>query len=100
MKEVRDTVRQRDTVLVNNTVRLWQKADTVYRDSIRTVYIASRSEHKAAATATADSVRTVDKETVLTQYKTPDWVWKQVAGCAAAIITLIATLIIKKQKTN
>lgn len=103
MKEVHDTVRQLDTVLVNNTVRLYTKSDTVFRDSIRTVYLSSRSEHKATAKATADSVRTVLKTTVETQYKTPDWVWKQIAGCAAALLTLAATLItmiIKKRKTN
>ena len=103
MKEVHDTVRQLDTVLVNNTVRLYTKADTVFRDSIRTVYLSSHSEHKATAKATADSVRTVHKTTVETQYKTPRWVWKQIAGCAAALLTLAAsliTMIIKKRKTN
>lgn len=103
MTEHHDTVRIHDTVRVNNTVRLWSKGDTVYRDSIRTVYVSKDSDSRTNAKAAADSVRTVYKTTVETQYKTPGWVWKQIAGCAAALITLaatIATMIIKKRKTN
>ncbi len=101
MKEVHDTVRQLDTVMVNNIVRLWTKADTVYRDSIRTVYVVRQNNSVALQISRKDSVRAkykyLTKVEERTVYRTPRWAWATMALLAVAAIAMGALLYVRRK---
>ena len=104
MTEHHDTVRIHDTVRVNNTVRLWSKGDTVYRDSIRTVYVSKDSDSRSNAKATADSSANASNDIVTEKVvERVPWVMWVVLGAMAAVtlIALAAAFINKiRRKTN
>lgn len=99
--EVHDTLRQVDTVMVNNIVRVYQKGDTVYRDSTITVYVVRQNQSVALQKSRQDSVRTeykyLTKVEERTVYRTPRWAWATMALLAVAAIAMGALLYVRRK---
>lgn len=98
--ELHDTVRTVDTILVDRFVRMYVKGDTVFRDSIRSVYVRSMADN--IRQARADSVRTENatKTERVVQYETPGIVWIMLIILVITVITLSLWLKLNKKKQN
>lgn len=86
-----------DTILVDRFVRMYVKGDTVFRDSIRSVYVHSMADNIRQARADSVRVENTTKTERVVQYETPGIV-KWLSITCTSVILIIVILKMKKTK--
>lgn len=95
--ELHDTVRTVDTILVDRFVRMYVKGDTVFRDSIRSVYVRSMADNIRQARADSVRVENLTRTECVTEYRTPKLV-KVLVGMLVATIIILSIWLRTRRK--